>query len=167
MRTRIFTIVLVWFVPVLVLTSAPALSQPDDVGFRGWGPRVGMAVDPDQVYFGGHIDFGYFAEHFRLQPNVELGLGNDLTVLAINAETAYRFSSDWGRWSPYLGGGLGLISVSDDNAGLRDETETNLGASVLGGIEKNLSSGDRFFLEAKLGLVDAPDLKVGAGWTFF
>lgn len=36
-----------------------------------------------------------------------------------------------------------------------------------GGIEKGLSSGDRFFIEGKLGLVDeSPDVKTTVGWTF-
>ncbi len=42
-----------------------------------------------------------------------------------------------------------------------------MGLNVLGGIEKGLSDGDRFFTEAKLGFADAPDFKLTVGWTFY
>ncbi len=149
----------------LSIAALPAMAQ-DEVGYRGWGPRMGITLEPDQVHFGAHLDLGYFARHLRFQPNVELGLGDDITYLAINGDVAYRFASDWGQWSPYLGGGLGLNVVGDDG-GVHNDSETTLGVSALGGIEKSLSGGDRFFVETKLGLVDSPDVKVGVGWTFF
>ena len=158
----------------LTLAFAPAArasngSDPlSDIGFRGWGPRVGLTFSPDQVHFGAHLDFGNFAKHVRFQPNVEVGLGDDLTLVTANFEAAYRFRETWDVWSPYLGGGLGVNFASFDSKGLGDDTSTDLGVSVLGGIEKGLSSGDRFFLEAKLGLVDeSPDVKLTAGWTFY
>lgn len=149
-----------------------------DIGFRGWGPRVGVTLnaidrpsplsDPDQLHFGAHLDFGNFARHVRFQPNIEVGLGGDLVLVAINFEASYRFLSRWDVWTPYLGGGLGVNIFSDDRAGVLDESRTELGVNVLGGIEKGLSSGDRFFLEGKVGLVDeSPDLKLTAGWTFY
>ena len=97
--------------------ARPALAGPDtDVGFRGWGPRVGLSLNPDQVHFGAHLDFGNFAQHVRFQPNVELGFGDDVKLFTINAEAAYRFSSTWDVWTPYLGGGLGANIKSFDNA---------------------------------------------------
>jgi opacity protein-like surface antigen len=93
-------------------------------------------------------------------------LSDDVTMLNVNADLAYRFSSDWGQWSPYLGGGLGFYSWGDDR-GLRSDSHNDLGASVLGGLETGVSSGNRFFMEMKLGLVDAPDMKLGVGWTFY
>jgi hypothetical protein len=144
-----------------MLAAAPVWAMAyDSVGYRGWGPRLGVTVGPDQFHFGAHLDLGYFAQHFRLQPNIEVGVGSDQTVVALNGEAAYRFISEWGRWSPYLGGGLGINVVSADGG------HTDLGVNVLGGIEKILAGGDRFFLEGKLGLVDSPDWKFTAGWTF-
>jgi hypothetical protein len=144
-----------------MLAAAPvwALAQ-DSVGYRGWGPRIGVTVGPDQFHFGAHVDLGYFAQHFRLQPNIEVGVGSDRTVVALNGEAAYRFLSPWGNWSPYLGGGLGVNVVSAHG------NHTDLGVSAMGGIEKILAGGDRFFLEGKLGLVDSPDWKFTVGWTF-
>jgi len=53
----------------VALGPAMALADSDtDVGFRGWGPRVGVSINPDQVHFGAHLDFGQFAKHVRFQP---------------------------------------------------------------------------------------------------
>ena len=102
----------------VALGPALALAGPDtDVGFRGWGPRVGLSLNPDQVHFGAHLDFGNFARHVRFQPNVELGFGDDVKLFTVNAEAAYRFSSHWDVWTPYLGGGLGANIKSVDNGG--------------------------------------------------
>jgi hypothetical protein len=148
---------------------APTFALGDtytDVGFRGWGPRVGLSLSPDQIHFGGHLDFGQFAKHVRFQPNVELGFGDNVDLFTVNAEAAYRFSEQWDVWSPYLGGGVGANIKRYSNANDK-ETETDLGVNLLGGIEKGLSSGDRFFVEGKFSLNDAPDVKVTVGWTFY
>lgn len=154
-----------------IILSSPSrtLAQgPDEPGFRGWGPRVGVTVDPDQIHFGAHVDFGNFADRVRFQPNAELGIGDDITLGALNADVHYRFRAAWDVWTPYAGGGLGLVIWSwDDDVPGRDDSDAELGASLIGGIERGLRDGDRFFIEAKLGLIDAPDLKVQVGWTFF
>ena len=151
----------------VALSSALALADPEtDVGFRGWGPRVGLSVDPDQVHFGAHIDYGNFARHVRFQPNVELGFGDNVKLFTLNAEAAYRFSAQWDVWTPYLGGGLGANIKSWDN-GNDNDSQTDIGLNLLGGIEKGLSNGDRFFIEGKLSLNDVPDAKVTVGWTFY
>jgi hypothetical protein len=155
----------------LALSPALALAGPDtDVGFRGWGPRVGLSLDPDQVHFGAHLDFGNFARHVRFQPNVEMGFGEHTRLFTVNAEAAYRFRSNWDVWTPYLGGGLGVNFKSYDkdfdNRG-HTSSDTDLGVNLLGGIEKGLSGGDRFFIEAKFSLNDVPDVKITVGWTFY
>jgi len=156
---------------VLAATLSPGLALADadtDVGFRGWGPRVGLSFGPDQVHFGAHLDFGNFAEHVRFQPNVELGFGDNVNLITINGEAAYRFNSGRNVWAPYLGGGLGANIKSFDNGNGRDnDSETDIGANVLGGIEKGLTNGDRFFIEGKLSLNDVPDGKITMGWTFY
>ncbi len=152
---------------VTVLGQVPARADPSsDIGYRGWGPRVGLSANPDQIYFGAHLDYGNFAKHVRFQPNLELGLSDNYKLFAINAEAAYRFSEEWDVWTPYLGGGIGANIKSFDN-GHDNWSHTDLGVNLLGGIEKGLDNGDRFFIEAKVSLNDVPDLKVAVGWTFY
>ena len=158
----------------LILTPAHALASSEtEVGLRGWGPRFGLSLDPDQIHFGAHADFGNFARHVRFQPNIELGFGDNLTLVAVNFEAAYRFQSRWDIWTPYLGGGLGL-NFGRENHGYKerdrwwhDNSDTDIGLNILGGAERGLRNGDRFFAEAKLGFSAAPNLKLTAGWTFF
>jgi hypothetical protein len=172
MRRIRMNMVAVALAAALTMTLGPsmALAGPDtDVGFRGWGPRVGLSLSPDMFHFGAHVDFGTFARHVRFQPNVELGFGNNVQLLAINSEATYRFSSQWNVWTPYLGGGLGANNMSVDRGGSKN-SQTDLGVNLLGGIEKGLDNGDRFFLEAKFdlnGVPNVPDAKVTVGWTFY
>ena len=151
----------------ILLLSVIALTLPmaASAEFLGWGPRAGLTVNPDQFHFGAHADLGSIASHVRLQPSLELGLGEDITLVALNGDLSYRFASRWDVWAPYLGGGASVFFTGEDN-GLMDGAETGVGLSALGGIERGMSSGSRFFVEGKVGFVDAPDFKVTAGWTF-
>ncbi len=151
---------------LLVTVCTNGFAQETNTGFRGWGPRVGLTVNPDQVHFGAHVDFGNFAKRLRFQPNVEVGIGDNLTIIAANLELNYRFAERWDVWTPYAGGGLGVFFIDVDNERIGGGSNTEIGLSVLGGIEKGISGGDRFFIEGKLGLIDAPDFKVTVGWTF-
>jgi hypothetical protein len=163
---------LVFLTLILSLVCSSVFAQadpPQRTGFRGWGPRIGLTIDPDQFHFGGHMDLGYFAEHVRVQPNFELGFGDDLMLAAANLEGAFRFATNWDVWTPYLGGGLGInfYEWEDDHPGRGNGSDTELGVNLLGGIEKGISNGDRFFIEIKLGFADSPDFKATVGWTFF
>jgi hypothetical protein len=166
---RILIATLVTLTLAIVPVATFAADPMNDIGFRGWGPRLGVTINPDQFHVGAHLDFGNFAQHVRFQPNVEVGFGDNVTLVTANADAAYRFSSKWDVWTPYLGGGLGLVFASVGDKGvIRHNTSTDLGANILGGIDKGLANGDRFFIEAKLGLVDhSPDAMASVGWTFY
>ncbi len=141
---------------VLVVSLAWAKSTPA----AGWGPRLGLTMDPDQVHFGAHLDAGYLADQLRFQPNFEMGFGDNMDLAAFNFDLLYLFNSDMGSWSPYLGGGPAL-NITD-----RGNSDLDAGLNAVGGIERNLSSGGRFLTELRLGLIDTPDLKWTVGWTF-
>jgi hypothetical protein len=94
------------------------------------------------------------------------GLRRSREAYSVNAEAAYRFSSHWDVWTPYLGGGIGANIKSFDTEG-DNSSQTDLGVNLLGGIEKGLSNGDRFFIEGKISLNDVPDAKMAIGWTFY
>lgn len=164
---RILAAAVVTGATAAALHPTVVLAGPEtDVGFRGWGPRVGLSGNEDQVHFGAHIDFGSFGQHVRFQPNLEMGFGDNMKLFAANAEASYRFSSEWDVWSPYLGGGVGANFRSADSGG-HSRSKSDLGVNLLGGIEKGLSNGDRFFIEGKLGVSDGPDFKGTVGWTFY
>lgn len=149
---------------LIVIAGAATAAEDWAPGIRGVGPRIGITTEPDQLHLGAHMDFGNFARHVRFQPNIEVGVGDSQLLFTANAEAAYRFATRWEAWSPYAGGGLG-VRIRDLIEG-PGGSDSDLGLSVLGGIERGHVNGGRFFMELKLGLVDAPDAKATIGWTF-
>ncbi len=144
--------------------SSAAQGNDRPAGFHGIGPRAGLTLNPDQVHIGGHIDFGDLANNLMIMPNIEVGFGDDWTTVAPSFELDYRFRSDWGAWTPYLGGGIGPVFYSHKNGG----SSSDLGLYMQFGMGKGSSSSEtgHFFVEGKLGLADAPDFKATIGWTF-
>ena len=129
---------------------APAAAQTSA------GIRAGLSVDPDQFYFGGHVETPPLVDQLRFKPNVEIGLGNDVTVVALNIEFAYVFPSQR-AWNVYAGGGPALVFIDTNN-----DTDSGGGFNLLVGAEHQ--SG--LFMEVKVGVVDSPDLKIGVGYSF-
>lgn len=159
---------------VVILSFAFCGQSWCDVGV---GPRLGVSFDPDQAHVGLHLAFDEFFPGWAFQPNLEIGAGNDVTVVALNFEALHRFPDAMNDLRGYLGLGLGVNFVDADRgfayAQHRDSDEwfddddTNLGFNVLIGLEKKVPVGDLFFGELKLGLADSPDAKITFGWTLF
>ena len=95
---------------------------------------------------------------------MELGFGDDQTVLQMLAEVHYVFSNVQ-TWQPYVGGGLGLTYVNyDDNQNRNDDSDTDLSFNPMVGIETAIDESRKFFFEIKLGLTNNdPDIKFGVG----
>jgi hypothetical protein len=124
------------------------------------GIRGGISVDPDQVYFGGHLETGPLVDRLHFRPNLELGFGDDLMLVAANMEFVYKFPSR-GSWRVYAGGGPALnVFVFDDDAG--GDSDTEAGFNLLIGAEHSRG----LFFEVKFGVVESPDFKFGVGYTF-
>jgi hypothetical protein len=156
--------ILITMLIIGLFCSHKVFAETRPVGFHGIGPRIGFTINPDQIHFGGHIDFGDLAENLMMLPNLEIGFGDHVTTIAPSFELDYRFRSDWGVWTPYLGGGVGPVFYSFKNGG----SSSKLGLYAQFGVGKG-SSGSKsghFFIEGKLGLVDAPDFKATVGWIF-
>lgn len=131
-----------------LVTVRPAHAQPV-------GVRVGVSIDPDQFYVGVHGEGGPLIERLYFRPNVELGIGDDRTVVALNFEFAYKIELEK-PWSIYLGGGPAFNVISNRN------TEAEGGFNILLGVEHSRG----LFAEFKVGALDSPDVKFGVGYTF-
>jgi hypothetical protein len=131
--------------------AADIAAQPLAVGIR-----AGASVDPDQFYFGGHVETRPLVERLHFRPNVEIGVGDDVTLVALNFELVYKFT---GRreWTPYVLGGPALNIVSRD-----DNTDAAGGFNFGLGIEHRQG----LFGEIKVGAIDSPDFKIGIGYRF-
>jgi len=135
----------------LFILTVPAAAQ--DAGLRG-----GLSVDPDQFYFGGHIETSPLVDRIHFRPNVEVGFGDDITLIGANMEFVYKFPNRR-EWGLYAGAGPALNVYMFDNV---DDSETDAGLNLLLGVENSRG----LFVEFKMGLIDSPDFKFGVGWTF-
>lgn len=157
MKTRLSTRIVFFSLSLAIcLAAVPAFAQSSGGGIRG-----GVSGDPDQFYFGAHLDTGPLVEMLTFRPNVEVGLGNDLTTVAANFEFVYWFPLRRAPWSIYAGGGPAL-NVYRFDRGRDDDTETEPGFNVLLGIQHNRG----LFTEFKLGFIDSPEIKFGLGFSF-
>jgi len=154
-------ILLLTAITLCLLTAATAAAARP-----GLGPRVGWTHDSglDQFHFGGQAVFTEVLTNVRIMPNVELGLGDGWTILAINGDLVYDATElATGNWGFYAGGGLALNRFDHD---FGDSTE--FGLNLLLGTTYRMGLGGReAFLELRFGLEDSPDLKLTLGLTFF
>lgn len=151
---------------LLFFTSNTMAQGLDGVRWTGWGVRAGVSSGPDQGYVGFHVNLGEFARNVRFRPSMELGFGDDQILLQTLAEVHYVFSNVK-IWKPYVGGGLGLtyIDYSKDH-NRRDDSETGLSFTPVGGVETAINNM-KFLFELKLGLAsNDPDVKIGVGLSF-
>ncbi|MDO9693323.1 MAG: hypothetical protein Q7W56_01180 [Candidatus Latescibacteria bacterium] len=147
----------------LLLAATPAGAQ------SSWGLRGGLTIDPDQVHVGAHVNAGEIFNDGYFLPNVEVGFGDHGTLIALNPELVYRFDQRArSRWGFYIGGGLGIniYDWDDGPRGYRDDTDTELGLNILGGMSRARRGGGDVFLELKLGVADSPEAKVTLGLGF-
>lgn len=145
-----------------LLAAVLALGLPAAAAAQGPGVRGGVSIDPDQFYFGGHFETAALVDRLHFRPNIEAGVGSDLTLVGLNFEFVYKFPRR-NNWQLYAGGGPGVNFYSFDRGPNRDrDTESEAGLNFLIGVEQ--SSG--LFFEFKIGALDSPELKFGVGWTF-
>lgn len=144
---------------ILVMLSTTA--TPASAGaFTYYGPHLGFAQGPDQFVVGGHLQFNGVAPRVAFVPGLDMGLGNDQTLVELNGDFHYQLSTGT-HWVPYLGGGVGLEFPSGGGAG---QDASAAGHLIVGAAVPNGGSG-RFFTELKLGFGGSTDLKVVAGWN--
>jgi hypothetical protein len=131
------------------------------------GIRYGLTFDPDQFHVGIHSVLAEPFPNIAFTPNLEIGLGDHLTVIAFNAELIYPAErSAYRSWRAYVGGGLGLNHYDWDSERRHDDSRNDIGLNILGGMSRTLRSGNEIFFELKLGLEDSPDVKLTSGFTF-
>ena len=126
-----------------------------------------------QFHFGLHLRVGTTGSGFSWRPNFDLGIGDGVTHTAVNVEVIRRFAVSPNGWAPYLGGGAGANfsefdspQYADDLDGFGSYFQTGFGLHVIGGFERDLG-GESIFIEARLGGLDAPGLKITGGWSVF
>jgi hypothetical protein len=87
---------------------------------------------------------------------VEIGFGDDQTLLAVNFDFIHNQKIKNHPASIYFGGGPSFNTTFTTG-----NNETGAGFDVLVG-----ASSGRFFGEVKLGVGNSPTIKAGVGYTF-
>ena len=164
--------VVVTAVLLLVMSLAPAVLAASDIGFYGFGARVGfvMPEDPIESTFG----LGIHADLGTLTDNLHLGTVVEYWGKSYEATAGPYEIADW-SWSeivvagtvkymfptqssirPYLGGEVGFTigrwdwessysGINFDESG----SDTEIGFGALGGVEIPLSSSMKGIAEVK------------------
>ena len=132
----------------LLVSARPSSAQ--EVGVRG-----GVSVNPDQFYFGGHVETAPLIDRLHFRPNLEIGIGDDRTLVSFNFEFAYHFPSQ-ANWHVYAGAGPALNLLR-----FHGETNPGGGLNLLMGVQHNRG----LFAEFKVGTVDSPRVKFAVGYA--
>lgn len=157
MRIRIVhTALLCLFIAtVLVVLPQSAMAQSRA------GVRAGISLEPDQFFFGGHVDLKEIVEKFWFRPNAEIGVGDGITTFTLNGEFVYFPAVRNREWSPYFGGGPAFVLGTVKRNGVRD-TSVGPGFNFVAGIQQRQG----LLAEIKIGAIDSPNFKLGLGWTW-
>jgi hypothetical protein len=124
---------------------------------QGIGLRAGVSGDPEQFYAGVHYETTDLVDRLRFRPNVEIGVGDDITLVALNFEFCYHAPLHRTAWSVYGGGGPALNIYRSTN-----DTSPEGGFNILVGLEHRRG----LFTELKIGALHSPSVKFGIGYVF-
>jgi hypothetical protein len=145
----------VWAVVAVALLVSPLAVSPAQAQMRT-GVQGGMSVDPDQIFFGAHVRTAPLVDQLRFRPSLDLGIGEDITLVGLNFDFTYSFRSKQ-PWGMYVGAGPSM-NISRFN----NSSNTQAGFDFIIGAQHR----DGLFGELKVGAGGAPGLKLGIGYTF-
>lgn len=144
----------------LLATAALAVAVPAQA--QSFGLRAGASADPDQFYAGIHLETAPFADRISFRPNVEVGVGDRITLVAMNLEFVFRQPLQQSSWSVLAGAGPAANLYSFNGGRGRNDSDLGGGLNLLVGLEHR----DGFFVEVKVGVIDSPGVKFGFGLSF-
>jgi hypothetical protein len=155
-----------------VLAWAGAAAAAEEFEVSRYGGRIGFSADPDQFTIGAYAGLGELAPHLTMRPSVDMGFGDNLFSVILNADVQYSFVIG-SAVAPYAGGGLGIGYYKFDTpdnlpAGVDfDDSTTEIGLNLYGGAEMDLGGYKSGYAELRIGIDDLPDLKLTLGLGFY
>ncbi|HUL71961.1 MAG TPA: hypothetical protein VLT86_02610 [Vicinamibacterales bacterium] len=161
---------IVSLVAVVLVCATPAIAQtrraappPAKNDSPQVGVRAGVSGDPDQFYFGAHIETSPLIEHLTFRPNAEVGVGDSLTLITFNFEFAYSIPLKNQPWRVYLGAGPALVISAFHSDHPNDgNTDVGGGFNFLVGLQHRKG----LFTELKVGVIDSASVKFCVGYVF-
>jgi hypothetical protein len=151
-----------------LLVAGNAAAGENEFDISKYGARLGFSSNPDQFTLGAYAQLGELAPHLSMRPSVDLGFGDSVFSLILNADLQYAFVVG-SALAPFVGAGLGVayysFDVPSDYVG--DDSETDVGLNVYGGAEMDLGDYKSGYLEARIGIDEMPDFKLTLGFGFY
>ena len=126
-----------------------------------WGPQGGFSLEPSQVVFGFHA-VAPVTDRFDIVPSFDIGIGDDVFTFALNGDVRMNLAPE-SNLKPYVGAGASFYSVDYDGD---VETATDVGFGIGGGIWLNKGGQTSYYIDAKVGIENAPDFKAMLGINF-
>jgi hypothetical protein len=132
-----------------------------------YGARVGFSSNPDQFTVGAYAKLGELVPNLSMRPSVDFGFGDNVFTILGNADVQYSFVTG-ASFAPFVGGGvaIGYYSFDLPEGAVGDDSDTEIGLDVYGGLEFDLGGYKSAFVEARVG-VDVPDFKLTGGIGFY
>ncbi len=171
-------------IALIALLASAGLAQAE-IGYQGIGARAGFRFGgPDQVVGGLHANLGELTDGLRLQPMVDIGFGDHLTLITINPDLLYFLDGvALGEGMDfYVGGGLAIVYAKldlDDSgcnllpepfrSGCEDAFEastTDVGLNLICGVEKEVGNGNGLMGEFRVTIEDGTFFQVTGGYIF-
>jgi hypothetical protein len=147
--------------PKLILTACVlVLGLAGPLSAQSLGIRAGVSADPDQFFLGGHVETRPLVESLTFRPNLEVGFGDDVTLVAANLEFVYSVPIRQQPWRLYFGGGPAANFYSDRGQG-DGGSDVGGGFNILIGAQHSRG----LFTELKVGTIDSPDIKFAVGYV--
>jgi len=163
MKTTIATIRTVVLLACLLIGVSARSAEAQSL--TSLGGRLGVSGGPTQFYIGGHGDYGPVIPQLWFRPNLEIGVGDNATIVGFNFEFAYRIrltgSLRNAPWTPYVMAGPALVYT---RVSVGSFSASNTGGGFNLGFGLQHTQG--LFTEIKLGVGESPDFKFGIGYNF-
>ncbi len=146
-----------------LLTAGLTLAAPAAAPAAGldFGVRAGAYLEDADPFVGLELLTRLGRSEWFFNPNVEFAFADERDRVSANADFHYDFRQERDF---YLWAGAGLAAIHTDADGRRD-SETDLGANLLGGIGWRLS-GMTPYAQLKIVLADESEVVAGIGIRF-
>lgn len=120
------------------------------------GPRGGYDFDSEDLVIGAEAELGHAFQNFYFAPSIDFELG-DNSFTAINSDfRLYLIHLPETGLQFYGSAGPTLLMISGNN----NNSDTELGLSVVAGMKIPMNGRNRYNLETRFGFGDIPDFKL-------
>ncbi len=153
-----------WPCALAVALATAALALPGTARAVGLGGTLGYSSPEDldgTAALGIHAEIERSGTHLHLLPNLRHWTVDGVRDVNPNFDVSYHFMPE-NRWTPYVGGGLGLNFVRRNRL---DESNTDVGLNLMGGV-RFPSSSRHYILEGRYTASDVNQVSLLTGVTF-